>query len=285
MNDRKRDAESLKAKFGALNLELLTKSIAALPEPWRIEAERRIVANERKLNAAREDSEKKDRARELAAYQVGEAEKDVRATDLAFKSALAVAGLDNQMETRSLPQSSSTRWQPPPRPLRPLEAREVALEEDLRVLDREASTASSAATAHLEAVQAKRKSCFERQAALSSALDAARGAFHTARGEADALRKVVDSADCAPAAARVNQARADLGQYAGDPLVSAEQVAGAERAESDAKDQLDQLRAELNQAEGALTKVGGVAIREELVREEKPTCSPRERRSTHRSSS
>ena len=138
----------------------------------------------------------------------------------------------------------------------------------MRALDQQASTALSSAKALVEDAKIKRARSLERQALAAKALEGARSMFHTAQGEAETLRKMFESVDRVGIEARVAQARAEVEAYPSDLAVSAEQMAAAERKESQTAAKLDQLRAELNQAEGALTKVGGVGVREELAREE-----------------
>ena len=270
------DSESLKAKLASMDLQLLATSFAQLAKPWRAQAESVVAAKERAVTAAREQSAAHTRQQDMAAYQVMEAGKNAVNAAAEAGRALAAVGFGGQpaQTGNSLLESalSDARVE-----LGTLHARHAAIGAELGSLEQEASLALAAAKAAVEEAKVRRDSALERQGQAAKALEEARSEFHMALGEAEALRRALDNADRAGAEAAVADATASLRAYASDPAVSTEEVAAAEHCEAETRAKLDQLRAELNQAEGALTKVGGVGLREELAREEEANVIARDR--------
>lgn len=270
------DAESLKAKIASLDLQVLAKSFEQLGKSWRAQAESLVETKEGALTAQREQNAARMHQREMAAYQVTEAEKNLANATTEAERALAAVGLEGkpaQIGSAQLENAlSETREE-----LATLHTRHAAIGAELGALEQEASLVLSAAKTAVTEAKAKRDSAIERQGQVAKALEEARSAFHMARGEAEALRKASDNADRVGAEAGVADAVAALEAYANDPAVSPTEVAAAEHNEGEARAKLDQLRDELNQAEGALTKVGGVGLRDELEREEEANVLAKDR--------
>ncbi|WP_394827339.1 AAA family ATPase [Pendulispora albinea] len=272
-----REAEPLKAKLRALDPEALARSFAALGNTWREKAARDVAANERALALAREAWEQAERARDRAVFRVDEADKSAASAQTELESTCAEAGVgepgDNADTADAIEQAlARVREQ-----LSEHSAQRAAITDKRRDLEGEEPPALVSARTSMVEAQTKHAQSLAQRTHADEARKRADAELAMARGGVETLRKELESADRAGAEARFLHERAALDAYADDPRVSADDVAAAERHEADAKAEYDQLRAELHQAEGALTKVGGPGDRDELVREEEAHALAKER--------
>jgi DNA repair exonuclease SbcCD ATPase subunit len=272
-----REAGALEPKLGALDPQMLASSFSKLGPAWKVQAEQFVAGKEAALTLAREKCERATRACDLANYKSTEAVSLAAATEADAARVYALVGLADGYESGApaevIDRELAKSWDD----VASLASQRVALEEELRALEQEGSNAVGSAKAAVEEAKSKRNQAIERQQEAAKALEDARSEFHRARGELEAMRKALESADRAGFETRLAAAHADFQQYASDAPVSPEQLAEAERRESEASARLDQIRAEILQSEGALTKVGGVGVREELAREEEACTLAAER--------
>jgi hypothetical protein len=272
-----RQVETLEQRFVALDRAVLAAELAKLGAVWKQRTGALVDAKEKTVRLAREKVEKATRAREMDVYRATEAEKLAEATATEAERARgSLVGLGNAEDSAAL--GAVRRTLADIRSgIEILTSRRAAIDEELRTLDREASTAVTAAKAGVEDAKGNQERAVGREDEATKALATARSVFDSARGELEAVRKAFAMVDRAAVESRVAQAQTELDLYAGDPPVSKEELATAENRETQAKVALDALRSELNQAEGALTKVGGVGVREELSREEEAFALAKER--------
>jgi len=263
-----RQAPDFNATFSALDPETLATGFSKLGTPWKDQAERIVASKDRALALARARAENETQASVLAKYRLTEAEKTLATTDaeaMRLRASLVPTGGPEQGSPAEILDQAMARARSD---LSDLASRRTAIEEQLHALEQQASSAASSAEAAVEEAKAEWDQCLEIQKQATKALDDARSAFHSTRGEVEAQRKALEHADRAGVEARLAAAQKEFDTYASDPPVSPEQIAAAEQRESETKATLDRLRTDLHQAEGALTKVGGVGAREELAREE-----------------
>jgi hypothetical protein len=102
--------------------------------------------------------------------------------------------------------------------------------------------------------------------AAVAAADAAKAVVNGRIGERDILRSQLDAMNRGSAAALVTQREATLASLPEAPLVSDADVAAAVQDVSDATSALEAAKEDLHKHEGALSKVGGAAVRDEVER-------------------
>lgn len=266
-----REASVLEAKLGAQDRALLAQYVERLGPQWKEQADALVSAKEESLAAARSKLENAVRARELAQFRAVEAEKLDTSARAGAEGALAALG---QRKGKS-PAGALVKLLDEARAeLDTVAARVLAVDTELGALEREASEKVNAAKANVERAEASRDAAMAARAGLVQIHEGARADLQRALGRAEALRKALDGADRAGAEQRLVEAKEAFAVYASDPLLSrpgapaltADDIAAAEAREADAKSKLDECKAEASHAEGALTKVGGAGVRDELLR-------------------
>ncbi len=245
-----------KAAIGETTPTLLEKRLAALGRNWETQAETRHSKKSNERKATDDETRAAEQAVKLAEYQGAEA--DRRAAEAAAKCDAAVTAI-----------ASSD-----PGPLLASIERELASFAQ-READIAAKLTALAAAGNDEVDKAKRTVdvSLQRMAAAkqahtlaTEALDASRAEFNARTGEASVLRAQLEAMDRAAAARVVEQRARELSALPVEKGVSQADVSAAEHAAADANRELDAAREDLHKSEGALSKVGGTAVREEVER-------------------
>lgn len=271
---RSREAEVLKAKLVEHDMDPVHKLFAKFGAAWKEQAEELVLIKEKTRDGARSKLEEARRERDQSSFRAKDSETravEAEAEARRRRAALRLGGDvgDAALLTSALAVAKSE--------LDGFASREAAIVSELTLLGQQASSAVAAAQSALESARTARENALQEQIRRTKALDEARSKFHTAGGEVAMLRLALERADRAGAEARLAEARREAARYVNDPLVSPEDVTVAERREASAKAARERIRGELQHAEGALTKVGGPAVEEELEREEEALTLAKER--------
>lgn len=259
------DERALAESFARYDKTLLASAFEKLGDAWRPQVEALIAAQDKSLHNARERAAAAASARTVASYQQEEATTAIEEARAAFARAVAPLGLEPAAATDEALEHLATAAQVE---IDGIALEALALEEGLGKIDREATRRSAEAKAALEGAKAA-------HAKWATAVDVARAAHDTtkaeiarAEGRAEQLRIEAENADRPGAEERLADALAAFEAFAGLPVPTPEALDAAAAHETDARAALDRARADLSHAEGALTKVGGSGVRDELRREQ-----------------
>jgi uncharacterized protein YhaN len=262
--------EARRAAIGETALTLLEKRLAALGENWEMKAESLHAKRSNERKAADDEVRAAEQAVKLSEHRGSEA---VR------RSAEAAEGRDAAL---ALARSSS------PAALR---AALAAIEQELAsFVRREAevrSKSSAVAAGSNDEAEGARKTvdasergtaaAKQAHAAAAQLLDASRAEFNARTGETRVLRAQLEAMDRSAAATVVEQRARDLSALPVEKGASEADLAAAEHVAADANRELDAAREELHKSEGALSRVGGTAVREEVDRIQEALVAERAR--------
>lgn len=259
------EANALESKLAGLEVTLLATRFAELGPDWKQQAEQLVVTKERALSMARDKLAASTRERDATSFRATEAAE--RSTAAQTEAARLHAGLE-LANTDSDADPLATATAGAETELAALSSRRAAIDAQSETMTTEDTSALTNAQAALDSAHAARERALTEHTQKTQTLEEARSRSDTARGHVGALRASLEATDRTGAEARLAAARAALEQYAGDAPMSTDTLQAAERGEQEARGALARVGRELAQAEGALSKVGGAPLREELRREE-----------------
>lgn len=259
------EASSFESRFANADTASLATRLTELGSAWKQQSEALVTEKERALSAARDHLAHATRDRDVGAFRAtGAAERAGRALADAARHRAALGFTDLPAEPDPLLSVAVANHAE----LAALSLRKAAIAEQLETLVADDTSAVAVAEQVLAAAQAAKEATLDAQTQKIKALDEARSRRDTARGLTAALRAALEAADRVGAEVRVAAARTACAPYANDPAVPSDALKVAEALESEARAALDRVRRDLDQAEGALSRVGGDPLREELRREE-----------------
>jgi hypothetical protein len=262
---RAADATSLEAKLAGVDVSLLASGFAKLGPAWKLQAVALADNKERALAQAREHLAQATRDRDTATIRAGDAAQ--RAAD-AWADATRSRGALNLTDAPGTPDPVATATTRNAAELAAFLAQRTETDEKLRALTLEDASAATATQQALEAAHSSRETREALGEQKQQELNDVRSSRDKARGSAETLRSALEACDRAAAEARLVAASTAFEPYAGDAPVPPNALQTAEQREVDARNSLDGTRRELDQAEGALSGVGGDPLKEELLREE-----------------
>jgi len=147
-----------------------------------------------------------------------------------------------------------------------LERQQAENAAQLGSLSAEANRGVQKAQAALAGAQKAHLTSKERRERAAVALDALRADFNARGGALSVMRAQVESLDRDAAAQLVRDRDAELAAFPAAAVATGSDVEAADRHVATAKRELEQAKEALNLQEGALTRVGGAALREEVER-------------------
>lgn len=259
------EAHALESKLAGSDLAILATRFTELGPAWKQHSDDFVNEKDRALSLARDELAAASRERDLAT---------LRATDAAARATTARAEFTRGLNALAIAETDSTSVSlvttiaETEIELEALSSQLASIGDRLDTLNAEVTNAVTTAQAAVESAQTGRARTLSEQTHRIQIVNEARSRSDIAHGHFAALQAALLAIDCAGAKARLTAAAAALEQYAGDASVPADALQVAEHRESHAENALAQVRRDLDQAEGALTKVGGAPLREELRREQ-----------------
>jgi hypothetical protein len=197
-----------------------------------------------------------DQALKLAEYKVSEAEKNALTFAATADAArVALGAEDPDVLTGEVDEALSV-----------LARRAEEISQALDTLAAEATDHVATATRDLENAQTEHTAAKGAYAAAVAATDVAKAALNGRIGERNALAAQLDAMDRAAAAALCATREGELAALPEVAAATAADVTFAERACAEAQRELDAAKEDLHKSEGALEKVGGAAVRDEVER-------------------
>lgn len=192
----------------------------------------------------------------MAEYQLSEARK--KAEELEANRAAALSSLPSpdidSLHSRIVEEISRLER----------EKAENTLQLELIVAD--ASREVQGAQSRLVEAQQRDVAARERRARAAAALDESRAALNAASGAAGQMRVQIEALDRDGAAAAVTRRKAELNALPEGPAVTSSDVDLARNRVELATREHDRAKEQLNLKEGALSRAGGAALREEVER-------------------
>jgi hypothetical protein len=250
------DIEARRAAIGDTDPGILEPHLARLGKAWETQAGARHTANAKALKTAQEQAATDEQRAAMAQYRVTEAEQRARDLDLALAAALTALGApDPAVLLRSIDEE-----------LAALSREEEANAAALSSLVADASSRVERAAKAVAAAQASVGSARETLDHAASDLERARADLHALMGKQGTLKAQLDAMDRAGAEELVKQRERELVALPEDGTVTPLDVEAAERELGNADRNLKQASEDLHKSEGALSKVGGAALREEVTR-------------------
>ncbi len=250
------DLQTRKDAVGPTDLKILETEFDKLGKSW----ESRATA----LQAQKTDDAKAAQTRlvaleqdaKLAEYRVAAAKADAEKCAAASTEAIAALRTDDvDALLRSLDAA-----------LVSLSGREGELTDALAAIAAEATGQVEQAARAVEAARTRLGTAKEAHGAKSAMADGAKAEMNGRIGERNVMRTQLEEMDRTGAVGNVTQREAELSALPSAPEVSDADVAAAERALTDAIGAFDSAKQELHTAEGALSHVGGAAVRDEVER-------------------
>jgi hypothetical protein len=256
LSSRADGLEARKAALGKTAPAVLEQRLAALGTHWEAPAEALHAkrSNEQRTAAAATRTAEQDAER--AEYQVAEADRRTAERVARSEAALAtaqssdpgplLARIERELESFGKREADIAAKR---------QALETAPNDDVDQAERAIAAAehslAAAKPAHDDAVQA---------------VETSRAECNTRTGEANLRRLRLHGMDRAAAAALVEQRTREWAALPVEKNVSEADVVAAEQDAAAANRELDSAKEELYKSEGALTKVGGNTVREDLER-------------------
>jgi AAA domain len=265
------EVNARKAAIGPTPLEELEKRFAKLGKAWEPQAESAVVRAEREARSAQTEVAKLENAAELRTYQASEAEREAQSA--AEASGKAVAVLEAPDPDALLRKACLE--------LTEIDEGEAALLAELKALGAEATSKVEKALAALDSARTRLSAARERQATAVLAVDSARAEWNSRIGEHKALVAQLEAMNRNAAAELVTECNRELQALPpAAAAVSETDLSAAERRLEEAARDLDSTKEDLHKAEGALSKVGGDTVREEVARLDDALEAARERERT-----
>ncbi|MEI8254401.1 MAG: AAA family ATPase [Deltaproteobacteria bacterium] len=242
--------------IGTADPEVLQASLEKLGKSWETQAEARHAQHTSESRTAQALHEADVQATNLAGYQVSEAEQraaSCAAASDAASAALATEDLDALLRTTDEDLASLTRDQ-------------TALVAESEALAAEATAHVGHATQAVEAATAQLNVARQAHSNAVASADKARAEYHARSGERGVLRAQLDVMDREGAATLLAEHMSAFDALPDAPAVSEADLANAGRVCEASARALDAAKEDLHKSEGALSKVGGAAVREEVER-------------------
>lgn len=250
------DLEAREQAIGTAERAALQAGFEKLGKGWESAAEALHRHKTSESKGAQAQLATEAPAAKVAEYQVSETELNAaKAAAAAETASSSVGGGDPEALLHAVDDEVGS-----------LGLREAQIAEEIAALAAEATGQAAAATKALEAAQAQLTSAREAHTAAVAALDAAKAELNARTGERTVLRSQLDGMDRAGALALSAQRDGELAARPPVAAASVADVADAEREVEDAKRELEAAKEELHKSEGALSKVGGRAVRDEVDR-------------------
>jgi hypothetical protein len=250
------DLAQRKRAIGPTDPQLLQKELEKLGTAWESKTDAQHTKALAALKTLQAELAAQEQQAKVAEYRVADTEQ--HAVKLASTAAAALAAL-GAAEAGPLLRSIDEE-------LAALSAREAELVTAGEALLAEASGKVEGATRAVEAAQAQLGTVREAHQGAVATAEAAKAELNARIGERNALKTQLEAMDRAGAAALCEQREAELRALPASPVTSEEDVANAERACVETQRELEAANEELHKSEGALSKVGGAAVREEVER-------------------
>jgi hypothetical protein len=261
------ELDARKAAIGDSAPAILEERLAALGRNWEAPAEAWHARKAKEHRTAEGEFAAAEQSAKLAEYKVSEA--DRRTTEAAAKRDAAVA-IAQSSDPASLLISIE-------RELASFGHRQADVAAKLSALANAAGNEVDKAQRALQAAEQRMVSTKQAHAGAIETLDASRARLNTRTGEINLRRALRETKDRAGAAALFEQCAREL---AGLPFESGgteADLAAADRELADARRELDSAKEDLHKSEGALSKVGGMAAREDVERIEEALTAERAR--------
>jgi hypothetical protein len=242
----------------------LEERFAKLGTAWESEAAALLAKADKALAEGRARAATRKNTCGVAAYKVKDAEeRATHAAETAMAQTVHFGAADPASLVSSLAQELATLTQ-----------RQKALAESMAV---HATESTGKAQRAANAVEAARTHVAGAKATLAKAAAARDQVLADRSGRAghhDALKAQLEAMDRAGAAQKVREYEDALSVFASDAATSETDVQAAEATFEGARRALDEVRSELHHAEGALSKIGGMTVTEEVLRlEEAIVCA------------
>ena len=256
-----------KAAIGPADPVKLHEQFGRLGKAWEAAAEALVEAKDRALTRAKAQVAEHEQTAKLMDYKRSEAEKTAHELDAAAAALCSALGTS---EPHALVPAVEKE-------LVSIAKEQAGIASELQALDAEGSQEVERAQRSLAAATRAVEAAEDARKKATAELEVARGQSHTRAGERTAARAQLEAMDLPAAERLLAQRSADLSALGADPDVSEADVEAGERRASDAQRLLELARQELHMSEGALSKVGGAAVREEAFRLEEALLLARTR--------
>jgi uncharacterized protein YhaN len=248
--------EARKLAIGDTAPGLLEKRLATLGSNWETQAETLYAKKSKERETAENEVRAAEQAAKLGEYQASEAERRASQALETREAALAVLRSSDLGQLLTLTEQELASFER-------LEAEIAAKLTSLMVaVTDEVDKAKRAVDASEEGRAAAKKAL----ALVAAALDASKAEFNARTGEAIVLRAQLEGMDRVAADMAVEQRARELSALPVEKDVSEADLAAAEHLATDANRELEAAKEDLHKSEGALSKVGGIAVREEVER-------------------
>jgi hypothetical protein len=250
------DLQTRKDAIGVTDLKLLESHFARLGKSWEPQATALHAQKTNDARAAQTRLVALGQDAKVAEYQIAAAKDYAEKCAAASTEAIAALGTEDvDALLRSLDAD-----------LRALSARAGELTDALAAIAAEVTGQVEEAALAIEAARARLSRAKEAHAAKCATADGAKAEMNARIGERNVMRTQLEAMDRTGAVGIVAQREAELAALPSAREVSDADVAAAERASTDATSAFDAAKQELHTAEGALSHVGGAAVRDEVER-------------------
>lgn len=251
-----KDLVARKAAIGPIDPTILHEHFTRLGKSWEAQAENIVETKGRRHASIKEQVAGLQQSAQLTQYRRSEAEKTTKELDAHSESLLSALG-------SAAPQTLLTTVD---KELKALSKQQEEIATQLKSVEAEGNTEVERAAKAVQAASVAVRAAEEALTRSASELDKARGTFHARVGERNASQSQLDAMDRAGAENLVKQRSREFAALPAEPDVSPPDVEVSEKRLADAQGRLDLARQELHTSEGALSKVGGAAVREEALR-------------------
>ncbi len=250
------DLEARERAIGTIDRALIQAGFEKLGKGWEQLAEALLTKTTSESKRAQAQLATHEPAAKLAEYQVAESElAAAKAAVVAETASSALGGDDPDVLLRAADDELAS-----------LGLREVEIAREVSALATEETGQVATATKALAAAQSHLTSAREAHTAAISAADAAKAELNGRTGEVGVLRSQLEGMDRAGALAQCGLRERELAALPQVLAATGADMADAEREVADAHRELEAAREELHKSEGALSKVGGRAVRDEVDR-------------------
>lgn len=250
------DVEGRKKAIGAHDMESIEEHFRSMRSPTESKAEALYAALTGEQRKRQEELAARERDAAMAEYQLSEAEKrsvELEALRVTKSSSLKAAKLD-LLRKESVAEIAG------------LERAQAENASQLQSLAAEANREVQKAQSALVAAQAAHRTAKESRERATAALDASRTDYNVRHGALGATRAQVEALDRNAAEQLVKGGEAEVAAFPVERPATASDVEAAQSSVESAKREHERAKEELNLKEGALTRVGGAALRDEVER-------------------
>jgi hypothetical protein len=247
-----------RAAIGEVDTDILEAHFAKLGRGWESQAEALSATKVKDLEMRRSHVATLEQEMKVVEYRVSEAA--ARAEELAAGAAAVIAELGSD-DLVGLARAISAE-------LEGLATRDADIAVQARALEAETNVAVEKASAALEVAKGIALTLRGARAVAAAALEEARAALNARIGERQALAAQLEAMDRVGAEALVRSRESAVAAFPSGPVVSQADLGRAEARLAAASLELEQAKEDLHKSEGALSKVGGASVREEVRRVE-----------------